>query len=133
MSKIVLVIEDNPSNMKLAVLLLTSEGCGVLEAMDAESGLEMARTARPDMILLDMRLPGMSGLDAARILKSDPQTADIPLVALTAQAMAGNEEQILGAGCDGYLAKPVRRDQFRITLQRFLGTASLMGSVGQEE
>lgn len=123
-TKIILVIEDDPSNMKLAALLLTTEGYGVLKAVDAESGIEMARTARPDLIFLDMRLPGMSGLDAVRILKSDPQTADIPLVALTAQAMAGDQEQILEAGCDDYLAKPVRRDQFRITLQRFLGAAS---------
>jgi two-component system cell cycle response regulator DivK len=124
MSRTVLVIEDNPSNMKLAVLLLTREGCEVLQAVDAESGLEVARAARPALIFMDMHLPGMNGLDATRILKSDPQLATIPVVALTAQAMAGDEEQILQAGCDGYLAKPVRRDQLSAVLQRFLSAGS---------
>lgn len=124
MARTVLVVEDNPSNMKLAVLLLTREGCEVLQAVDAESGLEVAKAARPELIFMDMHLPGMSGLDATKILKADPQMASIPIVALTAQAMAGDEEQILKAGCDGYLAKPVRRDQLSAALQRFLGAAS---------
>ncbi|QDQ25646.1 response regulator [Chitinimonas arctica] len=104
----VLVIEDNPANMKLACLLLKTAGHTVLCATDAEEGLVQARRELPDLILLDIQLPGMDGLAATAELKHDPVTAGIPVVALTAMAMKEDREKTRLAGCDAYLAKPLR-------------------------
>lgn len=103
----VLVVEDNPANMELAALLLKKAGHSVLGATDAESGLALANAELPDLILMDIQLPGMDGLTATGLLKSAPSTRSIPVIALTALAMKGDEEKILAAGCDGYLAKPL--------------------------
>lgn len=103
----VLVIEDNAANLKLAEFLLQSAGHAVLAASDAELGLLLALDERPDLILMDIQLPGMDGLEATRQLKADPRTAAIPVLALTALTMKGDEERILAAGCNGYIAKPV--------------------------
>jgi two-component system cell cycle response regulator DivK len=111
MSKI-LVIEDNTANMTLAVFLLNTGGHTVLNAATAEAGLTLARNGRPDLILMDIQLPGMDGLEATVLLKTDEATRDIPVVALTALAMKGDEERILAAGCDGYIAKPMRYKEF---------------------
>ena len=108
----VLVVEDNPANMKLAVLLLQSVGHTVLSATDAEAGLTLARDRRPNLILMDMQLPGMDGLEATALLKQDEATRAIPVIALTALAMKGDEERIRAAGCDGYIAKPMRYQEF---------------------
>lgn len=102
----VLVVEDNPVNMRLAVLLLQQGGHSVLQAADAADGIEQARRQRPDLILMDMQLPGMDGLEATRLLKRDPQTRDIKIIALTAFAMKGDEDKIRAAGCDDYVTKP---------------------------
>ena len=102
----ILVIEDNPINMKLAVLLLQKEGHEVLQAVDAEEGIRLARATHPRLILMDMQLPGMDGLAASRLLKGDAATRDIKIVALTALAMNGDRERVATAGCDGYIAKP---------------------------
>src|SRR5436853_7796356 len=96
----VLVVEDNPANMKLAALLLRNAGHVVLCAADAESGLTLARAEKPDLILMDIQLPGMDGLAATALLKKDPATAAIPIIALTAMAMKQDQEKILAAGCD---------------------------------
>jgi two-component system, cell cycle response regulator DivK len=104
----ILIIEDNPANMELAVFILTSEGHTVLSATDAETGLSLARGERPSLILMDIQLPGMDGLDAIGLLKRDDATRAIPVIALTALAMKGDEERIRAAGCDGYIAKPMR-------------------------
>ena len=104
----ILVIEDNPTNMKLAVLLLEMAGHTVLGAADAEAGLALARDARPHLILMDIQLPGMDGLEATALLKRDVATRAIPVIALTALAMKGDEARIRAAGCDGYMAKPMR-------------------------
>src|SRR5438270_7118122 len=98
----ILIIEDNPSNLTLARFLLQSAGHVVLAAADAESGLTLARSEKPDLILMDIQLPGMDGLEATMLLKRDDATRAIPVIALTALAMMGDEARIRAAGCDGY-------------------------------
>jgi two-component system cell cycle response regulator DivK len=104
----ILVVEDTLANMTLAVFLLEQAGHSVLQAADAETGLALARKKNPALILMDIQLPGMDGLQATSMLKNDPLTQDIPIIALTALAMKGDEERIRAAGCDGYIAKPMR-------------------------
>jgi two-component system cell cycle response regulator DivK len=104
----VLIIEDNPANLKLAVLLLHNVGHVTLSAVDAETGMAVARTDQPDLILMDIQLPGMDGLTATALLKQDAITAHIPIIALTALAMKADQEKSQTAGCDGYIAKPLR-------------------------
>ena len=116
----VLIIEDNPTNLKLATFLLQSVGHTVLSATDAEAGLARARAERPDLILMDVQLPGMSGLEATTQLKADAATRAIPVVALTALAMKGDEERIRAAGCDGYIAKPMRYQELIATVDTHL-------------
>lgn len=113
----VLIVEDNPANMTLAVFLLQSAGHKVLKALDAEVGLTLAREEHPDLILMDIQLPGMDGLEATALLKSSELTANIPVIALTALAMKGDEERIRAAGCDGYIAKPMRYQEFLATIE----------------
>jgi two-component system cell cycle response regulator DivK len=108
----ILIVEDNADNMLLTVMLLESAGHTVLSAVDAEVGLTLARDGRPDLILMDVQLPGMDGLEATALLKADKATRDIPVVALTALAMKGDEARIRAAGCDGYIAKPMRIQEF---------------------
>ncbi|HTB59229.1 MAG TPA: response regulator [Polyangia bacterium] len=112
----VLLIEDNATNMELAIFLLQSAGHTVLSASDAEGGLMLARAERPELILMDIQLPGMDGLEATALLKKDLATHDIPVIALTALAMKGDEERIRAAGCDGYIAKPMRYQDFLATV-----------------
>jgi len=112
----VLVIEDNPANMALAVFLLQSAGHDVLSARDAEAGLTLARDQQPNLILMDMQLPGMDGLEATMLLKQADATRAIPVIALTALAMKGDEERIRAAGCDGYIAKPIAYQEFLATI-----------------
>jgi two-component system, cell cycle response regulator DivK len=112
----VLIVEDNPTNMSLAVFLLQSAGHTVLRATDAEAGLTLARDAQPHLILMDIQLPGMDGLEATMTLKHDVATRTIPVIALTALAMKGDEERIRAAGCDGYIAKPMRYQEFLATV-----------------
>jgi two-component system, cell cycle response regulator DivK len=112
----VLVVEDNPTNMTLAVFLLESAGHTVLSATDAEAGLTVARDEQPDLILMDIQLPGMDGLQATALLKHAAATRAIPVIALTALAMKGDEERIRAAGCDGYIAKPMRYQEFLATI-----------------
>jgi two-component system, cell cycle response regulator DivK len=116
----VLIVEDNPANMTLAVFLLNSAGHTVLSAVDAEAGLTLARDEQPDLILMDIQLPGMDGLEAIGLLKANAVTRDIPVVALTALAMKGDEERIRAAGCEGYIAKPMRYQEFLSTVATHL-------------
>jgi two-component system cell cycle response regulator DivK len=108
----ILIVEDNADNMLLTVMLLESAGHTVLSAADAEAGLTLARDALPDLILMDVHLPGMDGLQATMLLKQDEATRAIPVIALTALAMKGDEERIRAAGCDSYIAKPMRTREF---------------------
>jgi two-component system cell cycle response regulator DivK len=112
----VLIIEDNPTNMTLAIFLLQSVGHTVLSAMDAEAGIKLARDQHPDLILMDIQLPGMDGLQATVLLKRDEATRAIPVIALTTLAMKGDEERIRAAGCDGYIAKPMHYQDFLATV-----------------
>ena len=108
----ILVVEDNVTNLKLATLLLEGAGHTVISAADAEVGLSLARDQCPNLILMDIQLPGMDGLEATMRLKQDDATRAIPVIALTALAMKGDEERIRAAGCDGYIAKPIRYVEF---------------------
>jgi two-component system cell cycle response regulator DivK len=121
----VLIVEDNPANMTLATFLLKSAGYVVLNATDAEIGLALARAEQPDLILMDIQLPGMDGLEATGVLKRDAATRDIPVIALTALAMKGDEERIRAAGCDGYIAKPLAYREFLATVSMHLIRAPL--------
>lgn len=116
----VLVIEDNPANMRLACLLLRHATHTVLCAVDAESGLLLARTEQPDLVLMDMQLPDMDGLTATAQLKRDPLTAAIPVIALTALAMKSDQENCQAAGCDGYIAKPLRYQELYAAINALL-------------
>ena len=121
----VLIVEDNPANMSLAIFLLQSAGHTVLSAVDAEIGLRLARDEQPNLILMDIQLPGMDGLEATVLLKRDHATSAIPVIALTALAMKGDEERIRAAGCDGYIAKPLEYRNFLATISAQLVTARL--------
>ena len=116
----ILVIEDNEMNMKLARSLLQLGKYSVLEASDAENGIQLAREHHPDLILMDIQLPGMDGLTATREIKNDPAMKDISIVALTSYAMQGDEEKARDAGCIGYIAKPIDTRSFLQTVGQFL-------------
>lgn len=116
----VLVIEDNAANMKLAALLLRNAGHRLLCAADAETGLALARSEQPDLILMDIQLPDMDGLAATALLKQDPRTAAIPVVALTALAMKADKEKSQVAGCDAYIAKPLRYQELYAVIDALL-------------
>lgn len=108
----ILVIEDSPVNMALTVAILENAGHAILQADHATLGLEMARREQPDLVLMDIQLPDIDGLNATRLLKADPQTAHVPVIALTAFAMKGDEDDTRAAGCDGYVTKPIRYKEF---------------------
>jgi two-component system cell cycle response regulator DivK len=116
----ILIIDDNPSNVKLAQLLLVKAGFEVRTAGDSEQALETLRSFRPRLILMDIQLPGMDGLKLTRLLKDDPATRDSIIVAVTAYAMRGDEERAKGAGCDGYMSKPIDTRTFVDQVRQFL-------------
>ncbi len=117
----ILIVEDNPANLKLAAMLLEKAGHAVLQAEDGEAGVRLAREHRPGLVLMDIQMPGIDGLEATRRLRADPATAGLKIVALTALAMKGDEEKILAAGCDGYIAKPFRYQEFLERVAAALG------------
>lgn len=118
--KKILIVDDNQMNMELVSDLLEVNGFQVLQAGDASAGIDLARKERPDLILMDIQLPGMDGLQATRILKEDMATREIPVVALTAHAMKGDEENVLKAGCVGYISKPIDTRAFPGKVEGFL-------------
>lgn len=117
----ILYIEDNPQNMRLVRKILRSAGYDVLEATEGLSGVAMAAREVPDLILMDVNLPDINGLEATARLKASPQLSWIPVIAVTANAMHGDRENCLAAGCDGYLAKPVMKNELLQTVATFLG------------
>jgi CheY-like chemotaxis protein len=119
-SRSVLLIEDNLMNMELATDLLETAGFQVLKAERAENGIALAVAEQPDIILMDIALPGMDGLEATRRLKQDARTVRIPVVALTASAMRGDDSKARLAGCCGYIAKPIDTRRFAKTVAEFM-------------
>jgi two-component system, cell cycle response regulator DivK len=120
----ILIVEDNPANMTLATFLVESAGHAVIRATDAEAGLTLARTEQPDLILMDIQLPEVSGLVVTKWLKEDDDLQSIPVIAVTAFAMKGDEERILQGGCEGYISKPISVPHFLETIARYIGPAN---------
>lgn len=119
----ILVVDDNPANLKLVRVALTVAGYVVHTASDAESALKLLQHLRPRLVLMDIQLPGMDGLSLARRLKADPGFARIPIVALTAYAMKGDDEKALASGCVGYITKPIDTRTFAERIAAFIATA----------
>jgi len=117
----ILYIEDNPQNMRLVSKMLKIGGYDMIEAVDGLSGVAVAAREKPDLILMDINLPDIDGLEATARLKADPTLAHIPVIALTANAMHGDRERFIASGCDGYLAKPVTKNELINTVNHFLG------------
>ncbi len=116
----ILVVEDNPMNMELAVDLLRLRGHEVLAATTGQEALDISEREQLDLILMDVQLPGMDGLAVTRKLKDNPETRHIPIVALTAHAMKGDEERMLNEGCAGYIAKPIDTRKFPGAVEDFI-------------
>lgn len=120
MSKTVMIVEDNELNMKLFHDLLEARGYDILETRDGMEALKMARDKKPDLILMDIQLPEVSGLEVTKWLKEDDDLRAIPVVAVTAFAMKGDEEKIREGGCEAYIAKPISVSNFLATVEKFL-------------
>ena len=123
MNRRILMIEDNPQNRYLAGFLLEASGWEMVHAEDGPSGLVLARTVDPVLILLDIQLPGMDGYAVAQALRAEPGSAGVPIVAVTSYAMAGDRERCLAAGCDGYIEKPIDPQTFVALVERFVPEA----------
>lgn len=119
----ILVVEDTLANMKLVTMLLDNAGYRVLQADNANDGIALAREHLPDLILMDIQLPGMDGLTATRLLREEVTTCHIKIVALTAFAMKDDEDRMIAAGCDGYIAKPIQYRKFLAEVERILASA----------
>ena len=122
--KTILVVDDNQANVQLVSYLLLSAGYDTHEASDANSALLALKSLKPELILMDLQMPGMDGLELTRRLKADPRTRDIFVVALTASAMKGDEQIARDAGCDGYISKPIDTRNFLQLIARFLSRGS---------
>ncbi|MEE8393146.1 MAG: response regulator [Rhodospirillales bacterium] len=120
MHKVVLIVEDNELDMKLIDNLLQVNGYQTIKSIDGSDALSLAREHRPDFIILDIMLPGVSGLEHVKMLKADDELKDIPVIAVTALAMKGDKERILEAGCDAYLSKPITANSFLEMIDRFV-------------
>lgn len=120
MAKKILIVEDNDLNLKLFRDLLGANGYETFETKEGMEAITITRNVKPDLILMDIQLPEISGLDVTKRIKSDASIADIPIVAVTAFAMKDDEQKILNAGCEAYLSKPIAIDQFLTTVRKFL-------------
>jgi len=118
--KKVLVVEDNESNMYLVSFILRQNGYGVIEAFDGEEGIKLALEEKPDLILMDIQLPGVDGLEATKKIRESKIDHHIPIIALTSYAMVGDRERALDAGCSGYIEKPIDPEKFILELEKFL-------------
>jgi len=122
--KNILLVEDNEVNRRLAGFLLRSQGYQVREATTAAAAFEMVDKEHPDLIVMDIQLPGMDGLEITRKLKEQPATADIPVIAVTSFAMKGDREKALAAGCAGYVTKPIDKNTFIQEVAAHMGSKS---------
>lgn len=129
--KTILYIEDNSLNMRLVCKHVQSFGYNLIGAYDGLSGLDMVASNQPDLILLDMNLPDINGLEVVQRLKNNPRHADIPVIALTANAMHGDRRSCIAAGCDGYIAKPVMRLELKNTIIHFIGSPTILSANAQ--
>ncbi len=120
MTKKILIVEDDSKNLTLFRDLLRVSGYETVEATDGKQGVESAKANKPDLILMDIQMPVMDGLEATKILKADSTTSDVPIVALTANAMKGDEQKITEAGCDGYMTKPIDIKEFLKLVAEYL-------------
>jgi len=120
LSESILIVDDVPANLKLASVLLSKLGYQIHTASTAEEALEIAKKIRPRLVLADIRLPGMDGLEMTRLLKSSPETQNTVVVAVTAFAMKGDEQKALEAGCDGYITKPINVKAFPTLIRQYL-------------
>lgn len=120
MAKTILIVEDNELNMKLFRDLLEAQGYDILQTRDGMQALDLARKERPDLIVMDIQLPQVSGLEVTKWIKADDDLKHIPVVAVTAFAMKGDEEKIREGGCEAYVAKPISVKDFLSTIERFL-------------
>jgi len=127
MNQSILVVDDNIDNLELTQILLESEGFEVRLAEDAEMALQTLQTYRPRLILMDIQLPGMDGLELTRRLRQDPELQDVIVVALSAYAMKGDEENARAAGCDGYITKPIDTRTFGGAVRGYLEVADPRG------
>ena len=116
----ILIVDDNPTNLKLVAYLVKANGYEVATAIDAEAALQQIREHPPRLILMDLQLPGIDGLELTRRLKADPATRDIVIVAVTAYAMKGDQDKALAAGCDDYVTKPIDTRALPETIRRHL-------------
>lgn len=123
-TKKVLIVEDNELNMKLFHDLLEAHGIGTVQARDGRNVLEIARTEKPDLILMDIQLPEISGLEVTRWLKDDDDLKSIPVIAVTAFAMKGDEQKIRDGGCEDYISKPISVMKFLETVQKYLNPSN---------
>lgn len=119
--KKIMIVEDNDLNLKLFRDLLSAHGYEIAETKEGTEALELARQVRPDLILMDIQLPEISGLDVTRHIKADPSISHIPVIAVTAFAMKDDEDKILRAGCQAYISKPISIGPFLATVRKFLG------------
>ncbi len=117
--KLVLIVEDNELNMRLLNDVLEAHGYAIIKTDQGEVAIELARRYHPDVILMDIQLPDISGLEATRRLKSDEETRGIPVIAVTAVAMSGDEKKALDSGCDAYISKPIMLQQFLAVVERY--------------
>ncbi len=120
MAKVILIVEDEPRNLILLRDLLQVSGYSTIEATNGKQGVELAKSKKPDLILMDIQMPVMDGLEATRILKADTTTGNIPVLALTSYAMKGDKEKVLQAGCNGYLSKPFNIQELLKEVAKYL-------------
>jgi two-component system, cell cycle response regulator DivK len=121
MAKTILIVEDNDLNLKLFRDLLGANGYNTVETKEGIEAVGLTRRSMPDLILMDIQLPEISGLDVTRKIKADPEIRHIPVIAVTAFAMKDDEDKILQAGCEAYLSKPIAIDQFLAAIRKFIG------------
>ena len=122
-TSLILIVEDNEKNLKLVRDILNAKGYETMEAGTAEDGIVLAQNRRPDLVLMDIQLPGMNGIEALKVLRGKPGLADVPVVAVTASVMQQDRKLITEAGFDGYIGKPISLKEFLETVRRSLGQA----------